>query len=490
MTPNLAILIVLSYFVLLWLVSLATSRNAGADTFFTADKRSNWILVAFGMIGVALSGLTFISVPGDVGNSQFTYFQLVIGYTAGIFVIARVLLPLYYRLKLVSIYAYLNQRFGRISHKTGAVFFLIAQTVTSAFKLFLMTTVLQLAFFDSYGIPFEVSVFVTLLLIWLYTYRAGIKTIVITDALQTTFLIGAAVSTVIVIVNKLDFSFGELLINMHEDPRSKIFVWEWSSDRQFFKLFFTGMFLTIITNGLDQSVMQKHLTCPTIRDAKKNMYWFGSSLLVVNTIFLGLGLLLYMYASQLGIEIPEQTDEFYPLMAIKHLGTFTGIVFLIGIAAAAYSSADSALAGLTTSFCIDLMDMGKDGKPVSRKRRTLIHLGFVFLVFLVIVVFHSFNNDSLINTFIRVSGYTYGPILGLFAFGIFSKRQVSDALVPFIAVLSPIISLLLYFYSERLFGYKFGFEILLINGGMMVFGLWVSSWKITKHINSKRKNNE
>ena len=250
------------------------------------------------------------------------------------------------------------------------------------------------------------------------------------------------------------------------------------------------MFLTIITNGLDQSVMQKHLTCPTIRDAKKNMYWFGSSLLVVNTIFLGLGLLLYMYASQLGIEIPEQTDEFYPLMAIKHLGTFTGIVFLIGIAAAAYSSADSALAGLTTSFCIDLLDMGKDGKPVSRKRRTLIHLGFVFLVFLVIVVFHFFNNDSLINTFIRVSGYTYGPILGLFAFGIFSKRQVSDAFVPFIAVLSPMISLLLYFYSERLFGYKFGFEILLINGGMMVFGLWASSWKITKHINSKRKNNE
>ncbi|MEN8202343.1 MAG: sodium:solute symporter [Bacteroidota bacterium] len=480
MSPNLAILIVLSYFVLLWLISMITSRNASAETFFTADKGSNWLLVAFGMIGVALSGLTFISVPGEVGNSQFTYFQLVMGYTAGIFIIALILLPLYYRLKLVSIYAYLSERFGWRSHKTGALFFLVSQTMTAAFKLFLMTTVLQLAFFDAFGVPFEVSVFVTLLLIWLYTYRAGIKTIVITDTLQTAFLIIAAVSTIVVIANRMDLSFGQMIGQMAEDPKSKIFVWDWMSDRNFFKLFFTGMFLTIITNGLDQSIMQKHLTCPTIREAKKNMFSFGSSLLVVNVIFLGLGLLLYMYAAHHGIGIPEQTDELYPLLALKHLGTFTGVVFLIGIAAAAYSSADSALAGLTTSFCIDLMEMGKDGKPISKRIRTLVHLGFAILVFLVIVVFHSLNNDSLINSFIRVAGYTYGPLLGLFAFGMFSKRPVKDKFVPVVAVSAPIISVLLYFFSERLFGFKFGFEILLINGSLTVLGLWLISKK--KHI--------
>ncbi|MEN8116704.1 MAG: sodium:solute symporter [Bacteroidota bacterium] len=478
MAPTLAIIIVLSYFGLLWLISFITSRNAGKETFFTADKGSNWILVAFGMIGVALSGLTFISVPGEVGNSQFTYFQMVMGYTTGVFVIAFVLLPLYYKLKLVSIYSYLNQRFGKLSHKTGAIFFLISQTMTAAFKLFLMTTVLQLAFFDAFGIPFEVSVFVTLMLIWLYTYRAGIKTIVITDTLQTAFLIIAAVSTIIVISNQLDFSFGELFTKMQQDPKSKIFDWDWASERNFFKLFFTGMFLTIITNGLDQSIMQKHLTCPTIKDAKKNMFWFGSSLLVVNVIFLALGLLLYIYASHHGIETPQQTDELYPLLALKYLGPFTGAVFLIGIAAAAYSSADSALAGLTTSFCIDLMGMGKNGKTISTKRRTLIHLGFAMLIFLVIVVFHSMNNDSLINSFIKVAGYTYGPLLGLFAFGMFSKRKAIDAIVPYIAVLSPVISVLLYFFSERMFGFKFGFEILLVNGALTIIGLWISSLKI------------
>ncbi|MEN8156255.1 MAG: sodium:solute symporter [Bacteroidota bacterium] len=477
MSPNLAILIVLSYFVLLWLISMITSRNASAETFFTADKGSNWILVAFGMIGVALSGLTFISVPGEVGSSQFSYFQIVMGYTVGVFVIALVLLPLYYRLKLVSIYAYLSQRFGWRSHKTGAIFFLVSQTMTAAFKLFLMTTVLQLAFFDAFGIPFEVSVFVTLLLIWLYTYRAGIKTIVITDTLQTAFLIIAAVSTIVVIANRMDLSFGQMIGQMAEDPKSKIFVWDWASERHFLKLFFTGVFLVIITNGLDQSIMQKHLTCPTIREAKRNMFSFGSSLLIVNAIFLGLGLLLYMYAGQQGIEVPKQTDELYPLLALKHLGTFTGVVFLIGIAAAAYSSADSALAGLTTSFCVDLMEMGRDGKPISKRIRTLVHLGFALLVFLVIVVFHSLNNDSLINSFIRVAGYTYGPLLGLFAFGMFSKRAVRDRFVPVVAVLAPVISVLLYFFSERLFGFKFGFEILLINGSLTVLGLWFISKK-------------
>ena len=478
MTPNIAIIVVVAYFALLWFISYLTSRNAGKDTFFTADHGSHWFLVAFGMIGVALSGITFISVPGEVGSSNFSYLQIVMGYSAGIAVIALVLLPLYYRLQLVSIYAYLEQRFGTYAHKTGAIFFLVSQTLVAAFKLYLMTTVLQLAFFDAFGLPFELSVFVTLMLIWLYTYKAGIKTIVITDTLQTAFLIIAAVATIVIIWGDLGLSFSEMTDKIVNDTRSNVFVWDWISDRNFYKMFFTGMFLVIITNGLDQSIMQKHLTVPTIKDAQKNMFFFGGSLVLVNLIFLILGLLLYFYAEANGVLIPEKTDELYPVLALDHLGVFTGIMFLIGIAAAAYSSADSALAGLTTSFCIDILDVNKEGKSTSVKRRTLVHLGFSLLIFVVIVIFKAINSDSIVNSFIRVAGYTYGPLLGLFAFGMFTKRKIIDKWVPYIAVSSPIISLLLYMYSEQLFGFKFGFEILMINGSLTILGLWLSSLRI------------
>ncbi|MBN1481720.1 sodium:solute symporter [candidate division KSB1 bacterium] len=476
MSANLAITVVVAYFFLLWIISMFTTRHTSENTFFTADKKSNWILVAFGMVGVALSGLTFISVPGEVGNSQFTYFQLVMGFSAGIFIIATVLLPLYYRLKLVSIYRYVEQRFGFWSYKTAAALFLLSQTMTAAFKLFLMTTVLQVAFFDAYSIPFQVSALVTLLLIWLYTYRGGIKTIVVTDTLQTALLIMAAIATILIISGELNLTFGALLSSVTASPLSKTFVWNWTSDRNFFKLFFTGMFLTIITNGLDQSIMQKHLTCPTLKDAKKNMFWFGSALLFVNMIFLILGLLLYMFAAEKGIAIPKQTDELYPLLALNHLHLFTGIVFLLGIAAAAYSSADSALAGLTTSFCVDFLGYTKEGKTISTRKRTLVHLCFSLLIFVVITIFHALNNDSLINSFIRVSGYTYGPLLGLFIFGMFTRKNVKDKWVPLIAVLAPTICVLLYFYSEALLnGYKFGFEILLVNGCLTILGLMLIS---------------
>ncbi|MEN8137717.1 MAG: sodium:solute symporter [Bacteroidota bacterium] len=475
MTPNIAVIVVVAYFALLWFISYLTSRNAGKDTFFTADHGSHWFLVAFGMIGVALSGITFISVPGDVGNTNFSYLQIVMGYTAGIVVIALVLLPMYYRLKLVSIYAYLRDRFGYRSHKTGAAFFLISQTFMAAFKLYLMTTVLQMAFFDEYGLPFELSVFITLMLIWLYTYKAGIKTIVVTDTLQTAFLIIAAISTIVIIYNGLDTNVGDLVTNMVNDSRSETFIWNWSDDRNFFKMFLTGMFLVIITNGLDQSIMQKSLTVPNIKDAQKNMYFFGGSLVFVNMIFLILGLMLYLYADKFGIAVPAETDKFYPLLALDHLGVFTGIMFLIGIAAAAYSSADSALAGLTTSFCVDVLEVGDGKKEASTKRRTLVHLGFSLMVFFVILVFKALNNESIVNSFIRVAGYTYGPLLGLFVFGMFTKKDVNDKWVPYVAVASPIISLLLYLYSEQLFGFKFGFELLLINGGLTVLGLWFSS---------------
>lgn len=476
MNPNLAIGFVLGYFLLLWLISFYTSRRSSELAFFTADRQSNWILVAFGMIGVALSGLTFISVPGEVGNSHFTYYQLVMGFSAGIFVIALVLLPLYYKLKLISIYSYIEQRFGFRSYRTAAVFFLIAQTMTAAFKLFLMTTVLQVAFFDAYGIPFGVSVLVTLLLIWLYTYRGGIKTIVVTDTLQTALLIVAAIATLVIISRELGLSFAGTVSAVRESSLSKTFEWDWASDRNFFKLFFTGMFLTIMNNGLDQSIMQKHLTCPTLRDAQKNMVSFGIALLLVNVIFLVLGLMLYLFAAEKGIAMPQQTDELYPLLALRHLNLFTAIVFLLGIAAAAYSSADSALTGLTTSFCVDFLGYTKAGKTISIKKRTLVHLGFSVLIFLVIMVYQTLNNDSLINSFIRVSGYVYGPLLGLFVFGMFTRKQVRDKWVPIIAILAPVFSLLLTFYSDELLnGYQFGFEILLVNGLITILGLWMIS---------------
>lgn len=477
MKSTLAVTVVLSYFLLLWIISRFTSRNTGKETFFSADNKSNWILVSFGMIGVSLSGLTFISVPGEVGNSQFTYLQIVMGYTAGIFAISFILLPLYYRLKLVSIYTFLEQRFGKVSHKTGALFFIVSQTLTAAFKLFLMTKVLQLAFFDAFGIPFEVSVLITLVLIWLYTYRAGIKTIIITDTLQTAFLLIAALATILILLKDLDLSMGQFFSAVLTDSRATVFEWGWASDRNFFKLFFTGMFLVIIMNGLDQSIMQKHLTCPSIKDAKKNMLWFGGSLLFVNLLFLGLGLLLYLYSDKHALPIPTQTDDLYPIIALNHLGVFTGIIFLIGIAAAAYSSADTALTGLTTSFCIDLLDMGTTGKPISTKTRTLIHLGFALLVFIVIVIFNALNNDSMINSFLKYVGFTYGPLLGLFAFGMITKKPVKDRLVPLVTILSLLISILLYVKSELWFGYKFGFEILLLNSALTIFGLWLISRK-------------
>ncbi len=477
MNSSLALIVVLSYFLLLWIISRFTSRNTGKETFFSADNKSNWILVSFGMIGVSLSGLTFISVPGEVGNSQFTYLQIVMGYTAGIFAIAFILLPLYYRLKLISIYTFLEQRFGKVSHKTGALFFIVSQTLTAAFKLFLMTKVLQLAFFDSFGIPFEVSVLITLVLIWLYTYRAGIKTIIITDTLQTAFLLIAALATILILLRDMDLSAGQFFSAVIADQRSTVFNWDWASDRNFFKLFFTGMFLVVIMNGLDQSIMQKHLTCPSIRDAKKNMFWFGGSLLIVNFLFVGLGLLLYFYADKHSIPIPRQTDELYPIIALNHLGIFTGIIFLIGIAAAAYSSADTALTGLTTSFCIDLLDMGAKGRPISTKLRTLIHLGFALLVFIVIIIFNALNNDSMINSFLKYVGFTYGPLLGLFAFGMITKKPLKDKLVPLVTILSLLFSVILSVKSGSWFGYKFGFEILLLNSALTFFGLWLISGK-------------
>jgi Na+/proline symporter len=471
-SPVLAIGVILLYLLFLFVISLFTSKNSSSDTFFTANRRSPWYLVAYGMIGVSLSGITFISVPGEVGRSQFSYLQLVIGYVIGIWITAAVLLPLYYRYRFVSIYEFMRERFGFWSYKTSAAFFIIAQTTMAAFRLYLMAAVLQLAFFDAYSIPFEITVLVTVLLIWLYTYRSGIKTVVITDTLQTTFLLASVVLSIIIIGRELGLSLPGIATAIRNNPDSRIFFWQWNHERNFFKLVFTGVFLTIVTNGLDHSVMQKHLTCPSLRESQKNMFWYSTLLFLANVLILCLGLLLYVFAGAKGITLPARSDDLYPMLALHHLSTFTGVVFLLGIAAAAYSSADSALTALTTSFCVDFLNFAEKNEQTGRKIRILVHLGMSMLLYLVIVLFRILNDESVINSFIRVSGYTYGPLLGLFAFGMFTKRKVFDRAVPLICILSPALSVLLYFKSESWFwGYKFGFEILIVNGLLTFIGL-------------------
>ena len=488
MSPIIVFTVIAAYFSLLILISFLTSRKSNTATFFTANKQSPWYLVAFGMIGASLSGVTFISVPGEVGNSNFFYFQMVIGYLLGYFVIATILMPIYYRLNLVSIYSYLEERFGFVSYKTGAAFFLLSRVIGASFRLFLVATVLQLAFFDSFGIPFEITVISTILLIWLYTYRAGIKTIVWTDTLQTTFMLLAVIISIYLIGKEMDLSFTGLASEIQSSQFSKVFEWDWQSDRNFFKQFFAGAFIAIVMTGLDQDMMQKNLTCKNLKDAQKNMFWFSITLVPVNLLFLSLGALLYSYFASAGISFSGEdafklveetgkyanTDRLYPELAINHFGLAAGITFLLGIIAAAFSSADSALTSLTTSFTVDILgiDVNKESKTTQKKKR-YIHLGFSLLIFLVILIFKWINDDSVINMVFKVAGYTYGPLLGLYAFGLFTKNKLHDYLVPYIAIMAPQITYLISYYIDYYnLGYKFGFELLLLNGAIMFLGLW------------------
>ena len=481
MSPLLVFSVIAGYFTLLIIISYFTSKDASNETFFTGNKQSPWFIVAFGMIGASLSGVTFISIPGEVGAfisadepsyKAFSYFQLVLGYLLGYFVIANVLMPMYYKLQLVSIYSYLDQRFGLKTYKTGSLFFLISQTMGAALRLFLVAGVLQIAFFDAYGIPFVITVLVTIFLIWIYTFRSGIKTIVWTDTLQTTFMLLSVVITIFIIAKNLDLSFDGLISTIKEHEYSKIFVWEWKSSKFFFKQFFSGAFIAIVMTGLDQNMMQKNLTCRNIKEAKKNMYWFSGILVPVNFLFLSLGLLLYVYASQNGIALPERSDDLYPILALRHFAPIVGIVFLLGIVAAAFSSADSALTALTTAFCIDFLNLEGKSEKNRKKSRLLVHIGFSFILFLVIIIFRIINDDSVITAVFKIAGYTYGPLLGLYAFGLFTKFKVHDKWVPTIAIMAPFISYILKVYSSDIIpGYKMGFELLILNGLITFIGL-------------------
>ena len=472
MNTNIILLIFIIYFLVLLFISRLTTKKSSFNDFFNANRSSPWYLVAFGMIGTSLSGVTFISVPGEVGNSNFSYFQVVLGYLLGYYVIAKVLLPLYYKLNLVSIYTYLDQRFGYYSYKSGAFFFLLSRTIGASFRLFLVAGVLQIAVFNQLGMPFYFSVLITILLIWVYTFKGGIKTIVWTDALQTFFMLSAVIITIFIILEEMNLSFFESIELVKNSQYSNIFYFDWKSSNDFFKQFFSGAFIAIVMTGLDQDMMQKNLTCKNLEDAQKNIFWFCVILVIANLLFLSLGALLYIYSESLNIPIPQRSDDLYPLIALNNLGEITSVIFLLGIIAAAYSSADSALTSLTTSFCIDFLNI--DNSSNKKRIRFFVHIGFSIILFIVILIFKEINDESVINSIFKAAGYTYGPLLGLFSFGIFTKHNVRDRYVLPICMLSPALSYLVNIYSEQLlFGYKFGFEILLLNGLITFLGLFL-----------------
>jgi solute:Na+ symporter, SSS family len=478
MSPYLVFALIGGYFGVLLLIAWLTSQKANTETFFIANRKSPWYLVAFAMIGTTISGVTFISVPGEVGNSGFSYLEFIMGNLVGYWLIAGFLLPVYYRMKLISIYSFLGDRFGEWSHKTGSAFFIISKLIGAAFRLYLAAMVLQLAFFDAFHIPFSVTVMVSIVLIWIYTFKGGIKTIVWTDTIQTIFLITAVILSIVTITKNLHWDFGTMIREVDRDPLSRIFTWDWKSGQNFIKQFIAGIFTTLVIVGMDQDQMQKNLTCKTLPDARKNMVVFSLAFFVAVFLFLCLGALLYIYARQQAIVLPERSDDVFSFLALNHLGMVVGISFLIGVIAAAYSSADSALASLTTTMSIDFVDIEKFPEKKRNRIKTVIHISFSLLLIVVILLFRAINNQSVVVAVFKVAGYTYGPILGLFLFGLLSKRKVLDKYVPLIAVIAPVITYFISTYSEKLFfGYKFGFELLILNGLLVVTGLFLLSKK-------------
>lgn len=467
------ILLILSYFGVLILISYFTGKTSGNDAFFKGNKQSPWFVVAFGMIGASLSGVTFISVPGWIEASQFSYMQVVLGYIVGYLVIGTVLLPLYYKLNLTSIYTYLEERFGNYSYKTGASFFLISRVVGASFRLFLVANVLQVILFDDIGIAFWQTVIITVLLIWLYTFKSGIKTIVWTDTLQTLFMLIAVGVTIYFVSGELGLDSGNILGFILDSDLSKTFFFDdFKSSNYFWKQFISGAFIAIVMTGLDQDMMQKNLTCKTLKDAQKNMFWFTIVLTVVNFIFLCLGLLLTVYAAQNGIDAHK--DDLFPILAKNHLGIGVFVFFLIGLIAAAYSSADSALTALTTSFCIDFLDIKKRELAKQESTRKKVHIAISALLVVVIIVFRYVLEENVISSLLQVASYTYGPLLGLFAFGIFTKFQINDRFVWIVAIASVLITYFLNAYSMQLLnGYSFGYELLIVNGLLTYFGLFL-----------------
>lgn len=478
MNPIYGLSLILLYFGILVFVSWLTSRGeTDTQAFFVANRSSKWYLVAFGMIGTSLSGITFISVPGMVQASKFHYLQMVFGYLIGYGVIANVLMPLYYRLQLVSIYTYLEQRFGYWAYKTGAGFFLLSRLLGSSARFYLVLSVLHLAIFSHFHVSFGFSVAIGLLLIWVYTWKGGMKTIIITDTLQTFCMLVAVAVSIFYISNQTQLSQASLFQFVEENPLSTIWNTELISKNFWLKQVLAGAFIAITMTGLDQDMMQKNLTCRSLGEAKKNMYWFSGILLLVNAMFLVLGLLLYQYAAEKGITLPEKSDQLFPLLALSHFPTWLGLLFLMGIIAATYASTDSALTALTTSFCFDFLEFSKRSEEERMKLKFRVHLLMSAAVLVVVLLFHQWNESSLIVTVFEIAGITYGPLLGLYAAGLYARFMPRDHWIPWIACVAALFSYLLKKNSKVwLGGYEIGFEILLINGATTFLLLWLSSF--------------
>jgi Na+/proline symporter len=477
LVPTLIISIVLGYFLLLLGIAFYTARAATNESFFIGKRNSKWYLVAYGMIGTSLSGVTFMSVPGGVDKGHFTYMQVVIGYLLGYIVIAFVLLPLYYKLNLTSIYTYLQSRFGNVSYKTGAFFFLLSRTLGASIRIFLVLNVLQIFMLDEWHVPFAITVSVILLMILLYTIKGGVKTIVWTDTLQTTFMILALVITVFIIKNELGLSFATMQSMLIEKGYTQIFDTDWRSKGFFAKQILSGMFITITMTGLDQEMMQKNISVKTLPESQKNMVVFSVIVFFVNLLFLLMGGLLYLYLADKRIPLPAHPDDVFPTIALRYLPPFAALVFVVGLVSALFPSADGAITALTSSFCIDILGI-KSRNDLSEaqkaNRRRIVHVGVSLVFALVIIFFKALNDGSVINAILKIAGYTYGPLLGLFAYGVLTKQKVNDRLTPLVCVIAPILSYLLDTYSTRIFfGYQMGFEVLLVNGFLTFAGLWL-----------------
>lgn len=472
MQPIYLFAILILYFGMLLAIAYRTGKDDSNAAFFTANRNSRWYLVSFGMIGTSLSGVTFISVPGWVQSTQFSYMQIVFGYLLGYIVIAFVLIPVYYSLQITSIYEYLQRRFGLVSQKTGAVLFMVSRLLISAFRLFLVASVLQYFILDAWNIPFEATVIFSVALIWLYTNRGGIRTIVYTDVFQTTFMLAALVGSVWILLNKLNYNLPELIYSDQFRKYSQFLFWDdWKDRKNFFKSVIGGMFIAIAMTGLDQDNMQKNLTCKNTKEAKWNLLSLGVVLIFINFIFLFLGALLFMFADKNGIQIPVvegkiTTDLLYPEIAINgKLGFPIAVLFFIGLISAAYSSADGALTSLTTSFSIDFINIEKYAPEKQKRIRKQVHLGISLVLILVIILFRSVLKENVISSLLQVTTYTYGPLLGLFAFGIFTPYKIKERFLPWIAILSVLVTILLNKYIGNFIeGFNFGYEILAING--------------------------
>jgi len=460
-------------------ISYFTSRNRSDESFFTGDRESPWFLVAFGMVGAALSGVTFVSVPGMVGNNYFYFFQFILGNVVGYLFITFVLIPLYYKLNLVSIYGYLDDRFGNRTYKTGSLFFLISQSFGAALRLLLAAKILQFAFFDKFQIPFYVTVLIILALVWLYTNKSGIKTIVWTDTMQTFFLILAAVITIYTITTSLDLSLRESVVEVVNHKYFKVFNWDGKSGSYFYKQFIAGILIAIAMMGLDQNMMQKTLTCKNRWDAQKNTLTFSLILAITQFLFLGLGILLYIYGENHNISLPVgengvflDTDTLFPNLAINYLGIVAGVSFLLGIIAASFSSVDSALTALTTSFTYDFLDISHRSSEQKKRLKNRVLFGFSIIIFVIIMLFSNTRGD-IISLIFRVAGYTYGPLLGLYLFGMFTSIHIKDKWVPLVCVIAPVLTYLLSIYLKNEFNFDFGFINIAVNAGLTIIGLLI-----------------